>query len=269
MPIKDKVTTVKLTEMKKQAEKIAMLTAYDFSMAQLLNEAAVDVLLVGDSVGMVRLGYDNTLPVTVDDIVYHCKAVRRGNSRALLVADMPFMSYEMHPEDAVANAGRLVKEGGAEAVKIEGGSEFIGAIRAIITAKIPVMGHIGLTPQSINQLGGFKVQGRSDETAAKLIETARSLESAGIFALVLECVPAALAAEITRSVSIPTIGIGAGPDCDGQVLVTEDVLGMFTGFRPKFVKRYAELATEIKSAVEQYRTDVKAGTFPADEHTYK
>lgn len=265
----DKVTTVKLTEMKKQGEKIAMLTAYDFSMAQILNEAAIDVLLVGDSLGMVRLGYENTLPVTVDDIIYHCKTVRRGNSRALLVADMPFMSYEMHPEDAVANAGRLVKEGGAEAVKVEGGAEFTAAIRAIITAKIPVMGHIGLTPQSVNQIGGFKVQGRNNEAAAQLIETARSLESAGVFALVLECVPAVLAAEITRAVSIPTIGIGAGPHCDGQVLVIDDVLGMFTGFRPKFVKRYAELAAAIKAAAEQYRADVKAGTFPADEHSFK
>ncbi|MHB9155045.1 MAG: 3-methyl-2-oxobutanoate hydroxymethyltransferase [Endomicrobiales bacterium] len=266
---KDKVTTVKLAEMKQRGEKIAMLTGYDYSMAKALNEAGVDVVLVGDSLGMVKLGYENTLPVTVEDICYHCKAVKRGNSRALLVADMPFMSYETKPGDAVANAGSLVKEGGAQAVKIEGGQEFLETIKAIITAKIPVMGHLGLTPQAIHRLGGFKVQGRSEKTAEELVAAAKALDKAGVFAIVLECIPLLLAKEITENISIPTIGIGAGPHCDGQVLVLDDLLGLFSDFTPRFVKRYANLRPQVLDAVKQYCREVKDGSFPAEENVFK
>jgi 3-methyl-2-oxobutanoate hydroxymethyltransferase len=265
----NKVTTATLQDMKKKGDKIVMLTGYDYPMAKMLNEANIDAILVGDSMGMVKLGFDSTLPVTVDDILYHCKSVRRGNTRALLVADMPFMSFEVSPDEAIANAGKLVKFGGAEGVKIEGGIEIIGTITALINAKIPVMGHIGLTPQSINLLGGFRVQGKDDIAAQKIIETAVALEKAGVFALVLECVPEKLAAEISRTLSIPTIGIGAGVHCDGQVLVTDDMLGLFAEFKPKFVKRYADLRPLILIALKQYAADVKNGEFPGIENTYK
>lgn len=265
----DKITTTKLIEMKKSGEKIVMLTGYDFGMAKLLNEAGIEVILVGDSIGMVKLGYENTLPVTMDDILYHLKAVRRGNSRALLVADMPFMSYEVKIEDAVSNAGKLVKSGGAEAVKIEGGTEIIPMIKAIISAKMPVMGHIGLTPQSVHQLGGYKVQGRNYKTREKLIDAAKELEEAGIFSLVLECIPENLAKEITSQLSIPTVGIGAGPGCDGQVLVLDDMLGLFSDFKPKFVKRYLNLRPQILEAIKQYYRDVKESKFPTEEYVYK
>ena len=267
----DKITTTKLKEMKKSGEKIAMLTAYDFSMAQMLNEAGIEVLLVGDSLGMVKRGYENTLPVTVEDILFCTRAVKAGNSKALLVADMPFMSFEISPEDAVRNAGRLVKEGGAEAVKIEGGVEVIEQIKSIIRAKIPVMGHIGLTPQAINQLGGFKVQGRNHDSAEKLMDAAKELEKAGIFALVLECVPEAVGGLISASISIPTIGIGAGVKCDGQVLVIDDVLGLYheQAFKPKFVKKYADLRKEIVKAAGEYKREVKEKIFPSEEHSYK
>jgi len=265
----DKITTTKLKEMKQKGERIAMLTAYDFSTAKMLNKAGIDVILVGDSLGMVKLGYENTLPVTVEDIFYHCRAVKRGNSRALLVADMPFMSYEANKKDALYNAGKMVKEGGAEAVKIEGGSEYFDTIRAIIKTKIPVMGHLGLTPQSINQLGGFKVQGRDEEKAEKIISEALELEKYGVFALVLECVPEKLSEAITKKLSIPTIGIGAGAACDGQVLVTDDMLGLFGEFKPKFVKQYANLGPQIIEAVKNYRDEVKEGKFPSEEHSYK
>jgi 3-methyl-2-oxobutanoate hydroxymethyltransferase len=265
----EKITTTRLIEMKRKGEKIAMLTGYDFGMTKLLNEAGVDVILVGDSVGMVKLGFENTLPVTLDDIIYHCKTVRRANARPLLVADMPFMSYEISPADAVANAGKLVKSAGAEAVKIEGGPEILPSIKAIIAAKIPVMGHIGLTPQAINQLGGYKVQGRNAEAADKLIGAAKVLEASGVFSMVLECVPEGLAKEITETVSVPTISIGAGRFCDGQVLVTDDILGLFSDFKPKFVKRYANLRPQILEAIRQYLKEVKDGTFPSDEQSYK
>ncbi len=265
----EKVTASKLKEMKQKGEKISVLTAYDYGTSKLLNEAEIDVLLVGNSLGMVKLGYENTLPVTVEDIFYHCKAVKRGNSRALLVADMPFMSYEANKKDAVYNAGRLVKEGGAEAVKIEGGLEYFDTIKSIIKTKIPVMGHLGLTPQSINQIGGFKVQGRDEKIAEKILNEAIELEKLGAFAIVLECIPDKLSEQISKALTIPTIGIGAGIHCDGQVLVTDDMLGLFSDFKPKFVKRYANLKSEIINAVKTYRSEVKEGKFPQEENTYK
>ncbi|OGS23601.1 MAG: 3-methyl-2-oxobutanoate hydroxymethyltransferase [Elusimicrobia bacterium RIFOXYB2_FULL_50_12] len=264
----EKITTVTLRQMKERGEKIVMLTGYDFSMTKLLNEAGVEAILVGDSLGMVKLGYETTLPVTVDDIIYHCKAVKRGNSRSLIIADMPFMSYEAGVDEAIANAGKVIKEGGAEAVKIEGGREMAAKIQALVAAKIPVMGHIGLTPQSINQLGGYKVQGRSLDEARRLVDEARVLEAAGVFAIVLECIPAAVAVEITKAVSVPTIGIGAGGGCDGQILVTDDMLGLYGEFKPKFVKRYADLRSQIVEAIRLYRKEVKEAAFPSDEHTY-
>ncbi|MFH1368355.1 MAG: 3-methyl-2-oxobutanoate hydroxymethyltransferase [Elusimicrobiota bacterium] len=265
----DKITTVKLREMKRAGEKIAMLTAYDYTTAKLLNDAGIDVLLVGDSLGMVKRGYRDTLQVTVDEVVFYCKAVKNGNSRALLIADMPFMSYETSREDAVRNAGRIIKLGGAEAVKIEGGVEVVDKIKAIIAAKIPVMGHIGLTPQAVHQMGGYKVQGRSSPAARKLVNAAKQLEKAGVFSIVLECIPGILAKRITASVSVPTIGIGAGIHCDGQVLVIDDVLGLYSEMRPKFVKQYANLRRHVLKAASEYKREVKQGKFPAEENTYK
>jgi len=264
----EKITTTKLVAMKKSGEKIVMLTGYDCSTARILDEAGVDAVLVGDSVGMVKLGYDNTLPVTMDEIIYHARAARRGVKRALLIADMPFLSYETKPSDAVLNAGRLVKEAGVEAVKIEGGSEMVKNIGAVIDAKIPVIGHLGLTPQALHKFGGYKVQGRSEVDVKKMLKDARALERAGVFMIVLECIPAVLAKKITAAVSIPTIGIGAGPFCDGQVLVTDDLVGLYSDTSPKFVKRYAELKGLIASAVKEYGTDVRTGKFPAKENSY-
>jgi len=264
----EKITIPKLMEMKKNHEPITMITAYDYPLAALAEEAGIEILLVGDSLGMVKLGYENTLPVTMDDIVYHSKIVSRAARRALVVADMPFMSYEIDCPTAVANAGRLIKEGGAAAVKIEGGLEVARIIKAIIAAKIPVMGHIGLTPQAINQLGGYKVQGKTPESAENLITAAKILEGSGVFAIVLECLPRLLAKEITEKVSVPTIGIGAGVDCDGQVLVSDDALGLFSEFKPKFVKRYASLRSEILQAFQQYHQEVKSRKFPDEEHSY-
>jgi 3-methyl-2-oxobutanoate hydroxymethyltransferase len=263
-----KITTVTLREMKKRREKIAVLTSYDYTTTKILNEAGVDVILVGDSLGMVKLGYENTLAVTLEDILYHCKPVKKGNTNALLVADMPFMSYEPSSETAIRNAGLLVKEGGMEAVKIEGGREIAKTIRAVIDAKIPVMGHIGLTPQSVNVLGGYKVQGKDSDQGRLLIETAKELEQAGVFSLVLECIPEELAASITGSISVPTIGIGAGEKCDGQVLVTDDVLGIYSDLKPKFVKRYANLHETMLNAVKEYRQEVKESKFPSKEYSY-
>lgn len=265
----EKITTTKLKDMKRAGEKIAVLTAYDFNTSKLLNEAGMDVVLVGDSLGMVKRGYGSTLPVTVEEMVMYTKAVKAGNTGALLVADMPFMSYEANNEEAVRNAGKLVKLGGAEAVKVEGGDEVVPRVRALVAAKIPVMGHIGLTPQAVNVFGGYKVQGRGATAASKLVKSARQLEKAGVFAIVLECIPAALAKRITAAVSIPTIGIGAGPDCDGQVLVIDDMLGLYSEIHPRFVKRYANLRGDILKAVGSYRKEVKQKKFPAEEHTYK
>jgi len=264
-----RVTTTKLARMKKDGEKITMLTAYDYTTAKILDEAGIDILLVGDSLGMVMLGYENTLPVTLDEMLHHARAVGRGTENALLVADMPFLSYEIEAKEAVRNAGRLIKEAGAQAVKVEGGAEIAETIKALVAAKIPVMGHIGLTPQAIHQMGGYKVQGRNSEAAQKLLNDAKVLSKAGIFALVLECIPYQLAKEITGSVEVPTIGIGAGPHCDGQVLVIHDILGLYEEIRPKFVKRYRELGSQIKGAVTEFINEVREGEFPTLKESYE
>jgi len=263
-----KITVPAILEMKKRGEKIAMLTAYDFLFGQILDDAGLDILLVGDSGAMVFSGHDTTLPITLEEMIYHTRAVRRGVKRALLVADMPFLSYQVSPEEAVRNAGRLLKEGGAEAVKLEGGAAMAETIRRIVNAGIPVMGHLGLTPQSVNALGGYALQAVSDDAAKKLFEDARRLQEAGTFALVLEKIPATLARDVTRALDIPTIGIGAGPDCDGQVLVTHDMLGLFEKFKLKFVRRYAELGQSIRETAERYARDVKANQFPNSEESF-
>jgi 3-methyl-2-oxobutanoate hydroxymethyltransferase len=255
-------------EMKSREEKIVMLTAYDYQTALIEDRAGVDMILVGDSLGMVVLGYENTLPVTIEEIIHHQKAVSRARPRALLVGDMPLMSYQASTEDAVRNAGRLLKEGGAEAVKLEGGRRMGPVIRAILDADIPVMGHIGLTPQSLHQLGGYRVQGKDEASAEKLVEEARFLEDSGCFSIVLEGIPSKLAERITGSIRIPTIGIGAGVDCDGQVLVVNDLLGVMEDFSPKFVKRYAEFGVEMNRAFSEYVDDVKKGRFPETKHGY-
>lgn len=264
-----KNTVVTIQQAKEQGEKLTMLTAYDYSMAKLIDEAGINMILVGDSLGMVMLGYEDTLSVTMEDMIHHTKAVARGVSNALVVTDMPFMSYQTSVYDAVCNAGRLMKEGRAQAVKLEGGREFAEHIRAITNASIPVVAHLGLTPQSLNAFGGFKVQGKSEEAARKLIEDAKAVEEAGAVAVVLECVPAKLAELISRQLHIPTIGIGAGAGCDGQVLVYQDMLAMFGGFKPKFVKQFAEIGAMMKEAFGKYSEEVKSGAFPALEHTFK
>lgn len=264
-----KNTTATFKKAKEEKQKITMLTAYDYSFAKLMDEAGINSILVGDSVGMVCLGYEDTLPVTMEDMIHHTKAVARGAKNALVVADMPFMSYQTSVYDAVVNAGRLIKEGGAQAVKLEGGFEVTEQIKAIVDASIPVVAHIGLTPQSVNAFGGFKVQGKSEAAAQKLLDEARAVEKAGAFAVVMECVPAKLAAKITEELSIPTIGIGAGAGCDGQVLVYQDMLGLFNDFTPKFVKQFANVGEIVKGAFEGYIREVQEGTFPAQEHTFK
>ncbi len=263
----DKVTTTKLLEMKQKGVKISALTAYDCPTARLVNQAGVDVVLVGDSVGNVKLGYDNTIPVTVAEMLHHVKAVKRGNSRALLVADMPYLSYELGGFEAARNAGLLVKEGGAEAVKIEGGIEVAPVIKELLRINVPVMGHLGLTPQAIHRLGGHRVQGRREHEAERMVTDAKVLEGAGAFAVVLECVPSDLAREITRRLAIPTIGIGAGPHCDGQILVSDDVLGL-SETPLKFVRRYADLRTAAAKALAAYCEDVRGSRFPAPEHEF-
>jgi 3-methyl-2-oxobutanoate hydroxymethyltransferase len=263
-----KITVPAISEMKKRGEKIAMLTAYDFLFGKILDDAGLDILLVGDSGAMVFSGYETTLPITLDEMIYHTRAVRRGVKRALLVADMPFLSYQISPEEAVRHAGRLLKEAGAEAVKLEGGAAVTETIRRLVNAGIPVMGHLGLTPQSVNALGGYALQAVNAEAAQKLSSDAHRLEEAGVFAIVLEKIPATLAREVTRALNIPTIGIGAGPDCDGQVLVTHDMLGLFEKFKLKFVRRYAELGQTIRAAAEQYTLDVKNNLFPVLEESF-
>ncbi len=250
-------------------EPIAMLTAYDFTMARLLDRAGADILLVGDSLGMVIQGLDTTIPVTLEEVCYHTRAVARGAEYAHVVGDMPFMSFQVSADKALENAGKLVKEGRAASVKLEGGLEMAEHVERIVCAGIPVMGHVGLTPQSVHALGGFKVQGKKRQAAEKIIEGAKALEQAGAYAIVLECVPPDLAQLVTERVSVPTIGIGAGPHCDGQVLVCYDMLGMNVGHTPKFVKRYAELADHISGAVQEYVDDVRSGTFPAKQHCFK
>ena len=263
-----KKTTSFFKEAKNTGEKITMLTAYDYSTARLEDESGVDSILVGDSLGMVMLGYENTLSVTMEDMIHHSAAVSRGAKNAMVVTDMPFMSYQTSVYDAVVNAGRLVKEGHADAVKLEGGVKFAPHIQSIVDAYIPVMAHIGMTPQSVNIFGGFKVQGKSEDAARQIIADAKAVEEAGAFAVVLECVPADLAAYISKILSIPTIGIGAGAGCDGQVLVYQDMLGLYSDFVPKFVKQFENAGEVMKNGFKEYINAVKNGTFPAAEHTY-
>ena len=263
-----KNTVVTFMEAKKKGEKLSMLTAYDYSTAKLIDGAGINAILVGDSLGNVVLGYENTISVTMEDMIHHGRAVARGIKNSLLVIDMPFMSYQTSVYDAVMNAGRLMKEGMAHAVKLEGGIEVCDKVKAITQAGIPVMGHLGLTPQSIHAFGGHKVQGKDEIAARKLIENAKALQEAGAFSVVLECVPAKLAEIVTQTVDIPTIGIGAGKGCDGQVLVYVDAIGMFDDFKPKFVKQFGQIGAAMTEAFRKYDEEVKGGVFPADEHTY-
>ena len=267
--MKDKVTIHTMKRQKQGGQKICMVTAYDATFARILDEAGADMLLVGDSLGMVIQGHDSTLPVTMDQMVYHTAMVARGTKRALVVADLPFMSYQVSTQEAVRNAGRLVAEGNAGAVKLEGGAEFADVVSAIVRASIPVMGHLGLTPQSVHKMGGYVVQGRDEDAALKMIDDALALERAGCFALVLEGVPLELGKQITQRLSIPTIGIGAGKHCDGQVLVCYDLLGMNPDFKPKFVKRFTNLHGSITEAAGAYFSEVRAGSFPDEDHSFK
>jgi 3-methyl-2-oxobutanoate hydroxymethyltransferase len=263
------MTTRDIRAYKERSERFAMLTAYDAASARLLDEAGIPILLVGDSLGMVVLGHKNTLPVTMDDMLHHTAAVVRGVENALVVADMPFMSYQSSVADGITNAGRLLKEAGANAVKVEGGRRVVELTGRLVDSGIPVMGHLGLTPQSFNEFGGFRVQGKTQEAAHQIVQDAKDLEAAGAFSIVLEAVPQAVAGEVTANLNIPTIGIGAGPDCDAQVLVFHDFLGMTASdYVPRFVKTYASLGDEIKRAAREYAADVASGTFPAPEHTY-
>ena len=262
-----KLTKLVFHQKKQRGEPITMLTAYDYPTALSMDQAGVDSILVGDSLGMVVLGYKNTLPVTMDDMIHHCKAVARGARYAFLIGDMPFMSYQASPAEAVRNAGRFLQEGGMDAIKLEGGQERLESIKAIVNAGIPVMGHLGLTPQSVNQLGGYRTQGRTITGARRLLEDSQFLQEAGCFGIVLESVPARLATLISQRLDIPTIGIGAGAGCDGQVLVTHDLLGLFERFTPKFVKQYAHLHAVMVEAFSAYISDVEGGLFPAPEHT--
>ena len=263
------ITTSTIRQMKVEGRPSTMITAYDYAMARNVDEAGIDMILVGDSVGNVMLGYSSTIPVTMDAMIHHTQAVVRGTKYALVVGDMPFMSYQASEAEGLMNAGRFLKEGGCAAIKLEGGSEVCPLVKKMVTAGIPVMGHIGLTPQSVNQFGGFKVQGKDVAAAQKLLDDAKALEAAGAFSIVLECVPAALAAKVSEAISIPTIGIGAGNGCDGQVLVCNDLLGVSNGFTPKFVKKYRDLHQEIVGAVSEYISDVRERSFPAPEHTFK
>ncbi|MCX5719494.1 MAG: 3-methyl-2-oxobutanoate hydroxymethyltransferase [Nitrospirae bacterium] len=264
-----KITIHDLLKKKAEKRKITMLTAYDYPFARIVDEAGIDGIIVGDSLAMVVQGIENTLPVTMDEMVYHTKIVARAVSNAIVIGDMPFMSYQASIEDAVRNAGRFLKEAGASAVKIEGGAEVAEHIRAMTKSDIPVMAHIGLTPQSIHRMGGYKIQGRTKEAAERLREEAHIAEDAGAFSLILEAIPAELAAQITEELTIPTIGIGAGPSCDGQVLVLHDVIGLFERFLPKFAKRYVNVKDEVLRAIKNYKEEVEKGVFPSDEHSFK
>jgi len=263
-----RITINQIKEMKQKGEKITMLTAYDYSTAKIVDEVGIPLILVGDSLGMVVLGYESTIPVTMDDMLHHTKAVVRGTKQAMVIGDMPFMTYHTSVDDALKNAARFIQEGGAQAVKLEGGITVAEKVKRIVECGIPVMGHIGLTPQSIHQFGGFKVQGKTPEAATGMLNDAQALEEAGAFAIVLETVPTPLATLITQKVSIPTIGIGAGTGCDGQVQVINDILGSFTDFVPKHAKQYAKLSDIIRAAVTEYRNEVKAGSFPTDEQSF-
>ncbi len=264
-----KKTITSLKQQKKDNDKITMLTAYDYSTAKLMDQAGVDALLIGDSLGMVMLGYDSTLPVTMEDMLHHTKAVARAAESAFVVADLPFMSYQTSVYDAVVNAGRLIKEGNAQSVKLEGGKEMCPQIEAIVKASIPVMSHLGLTPQSVNAFGGFKVQAKEVASGIKLIEDAKAVEEAGAFAVVLECVPAELATLVSETIEIPTIGIGAGAGCDGQVLVYQDMLDMYGNMKPKFVKQFGDVGNTMGDAFGSYIKETKEGTFPGEEHSFK
>jgi 3-methyl-2-oxobutanoate hydroxymethyltransferase len=263
-----KATISDLMSKKGHGQKITMLTAYDFPTAQMVDQAGIDTILVGDSLGMVVLGYSSTVPVSMEEMIHHAKAVTRGTKYAFVIGDMPFMSYQTGIKNAIENAGRFMKEGGCDAVKLEGGSEFAPTVKAIVTAGVPVCGHIGLTPQTATQLSGFKVQGKDAESAQTLIAAAKDLEEAGAFMLVMECIPDVLAARITTELRIPTIGIGAGRDCDGQVLVYHDTVGLFDRFTPKFVKQYIKLGPMVIEALKEYKKEVEEGTFPGQEHTF-
>jgi 3-methyl-2-oxobutanoate hydroxymethyltransferase len=263
-----KVTIAELLQKKERRSKITMMTAYDYPTARLVDEAGIDTLLVGDSLAMVMLGYDSTVPVTMDEMIHHCRAVHRGAKFAFIIGDMPFMSYQASAEKAVENAGRFMKEAGCDAVKVEGGSEMVPVVKATVRAGIPVCGHIGLTPQTATMLSGFKVQGKDAESAKQLIQSAKDLEGAGAFMIVMECIPDLLAARITRELKIPTIGIGAGKECDGQVLVYHDLVGLFERFTPKFVKQYINLSPMIREALLRYKEEVEKGAFPGPEHTF-
>lgn len=264
-----RVTVATLRERKATQTPITMLTAYDYTMASLLDRAKIDMILVGDSLGNVMLGYDSTIPVTVEDMIHHGRAVCRGTQYSMVVIDMPFMSYQISAEDAVRNAGRIMKETQAQAVKLEGGIEILAAVKKILAAGIPVIGHLGLTPQSVNQLGGYKVQGKDQMTAQKLMDDAKALSEAGVSAIVLECVPAKLAGTITAAISVPTLGIGAGNACDGQVLVVNDMLGLSSGFSPKFVQKFSDMNTLVLAAINDYKEQVTSRQFPAEQHTFK
>ncbi|RPJ63348.1 MAG: 3-methyl-2-oxobutanoate hydroxymethyltransferase [Dehalococcoidia bacterium] len=261
-----RITIHKLHEMKKAGERITMLTAYDYSTAKIVDEAGINLILVGDTLGMVMMGHETTVPVNIDDMLHHTKAVVRGTKNAMIIGDMPFMSYQINTEEAMRNAGRFMQEAGCQAVKLEGGTTVAGTIKRIVDAGIPVMGHIGLTPQSINQLSGYRVQGKTPDSAKKLLDDALAVQQAGAFAIVLELVPIQLAKLITSRLSIPTIGIGAGPFCDGEVQVIHDILGWFTDFVPRHTKQYAQLSTVIKNAVGEYAKEVKSGAFPTAAH---
>ncbi len=263
-----RITILDFWKKKKEGQKITMLTAYDYTFAKIVDESGIDAILVGDSLGMVVQGLENTLPVTMEEMLYHTKMVSRASRRAMIVADMPYMSYQISIEDAVRNGGRFLKEAGAQALKLEGGREVAEKIEAMTKAEIPVMAHIGLTPQAIHRMGGYKIQGKTEETANRLIEDARILQEAGAFSIVLEAIPASLAERITKELSIPTIGIGAGVHCDGQVLVLHDIIGLFDRFVPKFVKRYANLKEDILKALKEYKEDVETGKFPSEEHSF-
>ena len=265
----EKMTLAKLQQKKNNGEKITMLTAYDYSAATLVDQAGIDTILIGDSLGNVMLGYDSTVPVTMDEMIHHCKAVSRAVKNGFIIGDMPFMSYQVSIEKAIENAGRFLKEAYCDSVKLEGGSDMAPTVRAIVKAGIPVCGHIGLTPQTAAMLGGYKVQGKDAESARKLLQSAKDLENAGAFMIVFECIPDTLAARITGELNIPTIGIGAGADCDGQVLVFHDILGLYERFTPKFVKQYLKLAPMIKGALKQYKIDVENGVFPGPENVFK
>lgn len=264
-----RITINEIKEMKQRGEKIAMITAYDYSIAKLIDEAGMPLILVGDSLGMVMLGYETTIPVTMDEMIHHTKAVVRGTQRAMVIGDMPFMTYHVSTEDALRNAARFIQEGGAQAVKLEGGETVAEKVKRLVECGIPVQGHIGLTPQSVHQFGGFKVVGKTPEAAVRLLNDAKALEEAGVFSIVLETVPAPLSKLITERVSVPIIGIGAGPDCDGQVQVVHDLLGLFTDFVPKHAKQYTVLCDTIRAAVSDYISEVKEGSFPTEKQSYK